>query len=217
MHWHSEAEQIWIRTWATLTHSIYSHSLYPVHYCILQYPGIVLYYVWYPQSFPVPVPIPVSVPVPVPVPGRPRPCCPHRLTPTFAFSGRAGSFSTGPVAPSFSTPISPPFHPTPAHFFLTSTTNLSALLFFFFIAPYPSPNLASVTTGFSSSSPPNPIVGTSRACVVVLVAFVVCFRLALNGAPSGPPPPDQPVSCISGSSNLTCPTVVSGFGPPVPR
>lgn len=87
-------------------------------------------------------------------PGLQGPGCPHRLTPTFTYSGRAGSFFDRPQWFLLFLPPYPPFPShTPAHFFSTSTTTDLSDYSFSLLLPYPSPNLVFVTTGFSSTSP----------------------------------------------------------------
>lgn len=147
-------------------------------------------------------------------PGLQGPGCPHRLTPTLTYSGRACSFFDWPSGSFFFYPHIPPFPShTPAHFFSTSTTTDLSDYSFSLLLPYPSPNLVFVTIGFSSSSP----LSLFGHVLLSSLALAVVVSVSHNDAPSGPPPSDQPVSCISGSSDLTCPTAVSGFGPPVPR
>lgn len=153
-------------------------------------------------------------------PGHQGPGCPHRLTPTFTycvFTDQAvlALFSTGPVVPSFSTPISPLSIPHTCPLLLDLNDHRPVRLFFFFIAPLPvtEPRFRDDRLLFIFS--PLPLFGHVRPAFVLALALVV--SVSHNDAPSGPPPSDQPVSCISGSSDLTCPTAVSGFGPPVPR
>lgn len=161
------------------------------------------------------VPVPVQVPVQVPRrPWSPRPWLPpslntdpHLFRPCLLFFRLAQWFLL------FLPPYPPfPSH-TPAHFFSTSTTTDLSDYSFSLLLPYPSPNLVFVTIGFSSSSP----LSLFGHVLLSSLALAVVVSVSHNDAPSGPPPSDQPVSCISGSSDLTCPTAVSGFGPPVPR
>lgn len=143
-----------------------------------------------------------------------RACCPHRLTPTFTYSGRAVLFFRQAQWFLLFLPPYPPLSiPHTCPLLLDLNDNRPALLFFFFIAPLPviEPRFRGDRLLFIFS----PLIVRTRPAFVLALAAVV--SVSHNDAPSGPPPSDQPVSCTSGSSNLTCPTAVSGFGPPVPR
>ncbi|KAL2273935.1 hypothetical protein FJTKL_04013 [Diaporthe vaccinii] len=116
------------------------------------------------------------------------------------------------LVPSFSTPISPLSIPHTCPLLLDINDHRPILLFFFFIAPLPVTESRFRDDRLLFILSPL-IVWTRPACVLALAVVFVSH----NDAPSERPPSDQPVSCISGPSNLTCPTAVSSFGPPVPR